>query len=171
MNEIKNLKIVKPKELLEIHNVVGVPDVVKLIRRCGLTVMGFVPETVTDKEIRKVGNIQGYISIDHSSKIILFNYNLLPTARRFVVGYLFSYYQLYLTEKSEYYSFLYQESIYDRKAYNYTLDLLMPDDIFDSKIVNSNKDIEKLAKKYDVSEFLIHQKIENLEKRKKLTLV
>ena len=158
MNEIKNLNIVKPKELLEIHNIVGIPDIVTLIRRCDLTVMSFVPDVDTDKEIRKTGNIQGYIHIDYSSKIIGFNQKLLPTVARFVVGYLFSYYQLYLTEKSEYLNFLYQESIYDRKAYNYTLDLFMPDDIFDSEIINSYKDIEKLAKKYNVSEFLITKK-------------
>lgn len=171
MDNIKNLRITDPNQLLKEFNIEGVPDIAVLIKRCGLTLQSYKPYLSTDTEIRKIGDVQGYIKIDNSNQNIVVNDDLLLIIRKFVAAYLLSYYQLYINGESEYSYNLYQESIYDKKAYHYTLGLLMPDNIFNQETVKSYKDIESLAKKYKVSEFLIREKLEKQQKRKNLTLI
>lgn len=160
MSKIRNLKIGNPQELLKIHNLEGIPDISALISKCNIDLTTFEPSLTKGLE-----NVQGCICVDDSHKTIMINRNTSPIIIRFIAGYLLSYDQLHEVKDSY---VLYQESIYDKKVYDFTLDLLMPDSIFDKEKVESYSDVKKLAKKYKVSEFLITEKKERSQKRKRL---
>ena len=154
---IKNLVISDPKELLENLNVYGVPDITKVVKDCGFNLYL--------SKIKPV-NMRGFVSVDDYSdkeKLIVLRNSLTFTTQRFLIAYLFSSYQLNSESNGKYISILYDETIYDKKVYNYALDLLMPDFIFDDDY--KKYDLSFLAQKYNVSEFLIDEKVKRKEKK------
>lgn len=134
-----------------------VPDIVKITKKCGVKVyQGDLNNKVTAFYIQKRGKFEICVNID------------LPiTFQRFLVAYLFSYIRIY--GDTEICNLVYNESIYDRKAYFEALHLLMPDIAFSNDILQQLNLDEKyaLANKYKISEELIFNKmIMDKEKQK-----
>ena len=59
---------------------------------------------------------------------------------------------------------IYNESIYDEEVYNYTLDLLMPDQHFKNLLDQSKENMKLLTDEYNLSRVMIEEKIKRLKK-------
>lgn len=164
MNSIRNLRISNPDNLLKMCGVSGViPDMIKLSSIFDISVF--------DGDIRDslVQYSKGIIGIYDSMRVIVINRNTTYTTRRFMIAYLFADYQLNSIPARDYFNIVYDESIYDKRVYCYALNLLMPGYLFDNDIyMNNYEDIQKLANKYGVSEYLICEREKLRLKQKKL---
>lgn len=166
MENIKNLRVNDSNKLLEILKINDIPDIIELINSCGFKVLIADYQNNLDSKFESVGaNIMCGIIVENNNKKICYSQTLVPTTVRFVTAYLFSSYQLNCQKEDEYFEVLFDESIYDEKVYDYTLSLLMPDNIFKNEY-EQIQDTLVLAKRYNVSEYLINQKIKRIEKRK-----
>lgn len=166
MEQIKNLRITDPNKLLEELKIFGIPDVVKMVKSCGFEVVCADYQSIINSKLEKSGaNIMCGIIVEKKKKKIYYSESLVPTTRKFVTAYLFSSYQLNCVKDEEYFEVLFDESIYNDKVYDYTLSLLMPDNIFKYEY-EQNKNTSILAQRYNVSEHLVNQKIKKLVKEK-----
>ena len=166
MDNIKNLRVNDPNKLLEILKINAIPDIIELINSCGFEVVIADYQSILDiKDERAGANIMCGIIVENDNKKICYSETLVPTTVRFITAYLFSSYQLNCEKDDDYFEVLFDESIYDEKVYNYALGLLMPDKIFKNEY-QKIQDISLLAEKYNVSEYLINQKIKRIGKQK-----
>lgn len=160
---IKNLRIKDPNKLLEVLNIKDIPDIAKIIKACGIKIKAIDSYKAKRKlETYGLDSIMGVIHISNNllkkEKVIFINDELPANTQRFIAAYLFSGYQLNGNDDKEYWNGVWFESRYDREIYKYTLDLLIPDKIFNDDLeqIKSNN---VLAKRYNVSEVLIEEKI------------
>jgi len=167
MKELKK----DPNELLKELEITDVPDITRISKKYGINIkIGNVTDSVIDTKLeRAIGNIKGIIVINDTKLInkrsIMIDSQYTPTTKRFIAAYLFSSYQINGEKGKEFMDIIYDESIYDKTVYDYTLDLLMPDYLFDKEMQITDKNL--LAKKYNVSEFLIEKKLEKKLKENK----
>ncbi len=153
---MKNLKIYRQDLLLEQLNVNRVPNIGKVIRDSGITVMSTPSMVMKDYRALSV--------IDSSWNGIYINKKVSKKARRFISTYMYCYIQLYYNEG--YFSKgLLEEESFDKKAYHYALKLLMPEKIFKTDIEKGMNN-RRLSKKYKVSMFLINERLNLMEHEK-----
>jgi len=113
---------------------------------------------------RKKTNIKGLTLISSDKTTIYVRKRMTENSRRFMVGYMYCYHKLYTTEETTNHIF-YDESIYDKKAYNETLKLLVPINMLKSD-VKKGTSMEELSKKYQVSQNILLERIK-LDNRQK----
>jgi len=160
--KVKNLRIGDVDKLLETFNIKSVPDVVKLAKEYDFKVitMGY--------EMENTGvNVKGYIWINDkelfkSKRVIAVRDDLSYSSKRFISAYLFSLYQLKGNDDN-FVEVIYDESMFDEDVYNYTLDLLLPNFIFNNMYKNI-QDRALLKEVFKVSDIVIGEKLKKLEK-------
>lgn len=154
---MKSLKIYNPNLLLEQLNISKVPNIGKIIRDSGIKVMSV--------SSRIMENYRALIFFDSDDNNIYVNKNLSKEAKRFIATYMYSYIQLYYSSKDDkpFHKSLCEEEIFDKKAYQYALRLLMPEKIFE-RDVEQGLNNRKLARKYKVSMFLANERRELMDR-------
>lgn len=133
-----------------------VPDIISICNNCHVDVCVF------DSDDLIVSGINSFYRNEHNKYIIYIRHGLDISFTRFLASYMLS--CIYIYGEVANYVICYQDSIYDRCAYSFALDLLLPNIIKDNLYFDDLKD---LANKYKVSENLIIQKrVMNEEKKK-----
>lgn len=157
---MNNLKIYNPNSLLEQVNINEVPKIGKIIKGSGIRVISF--------SSNRMKKHRALVYINSPTNGIVINRNLSKEAKRFIVTYMYSYVQLYYNSEDVgiFHKLLFEEENFDKKTYNYTLRLLMPEKIFESD-VKKGLDNEELAKKYKVSGFIADERRKLMERDKK----
>jgi len=112
-------------------------------------------------------NVKGYIWINDkelfkSKRVIAVRDDLSYSSKRFISAYLFSLYQLKGNDDN-FVEVIYDESMFDEDVYNYTLDLLLPNFIFNNMYKNI-QDRALLKEVFKVSDIVIGEKLKKLEK-------
>lgn len=113
---------------------------------------------------RKNTNVRGLTLISSDKTTIYVRKRMSENSRRFMVGYMYCYHKLYTTEEITHHIF-YDESIYDKKAYNETLKLLVPINMLKSDM-EKGISMKELSKKYQVSQNVLLERIK-LDNRQK----
>lgn len=164
METVKNLRISDPDKLLETFNIKSVPDIVKLAKYYEFKVLllGYELDNVSS-------NVKGFICINDKKKfmnkrVIAVRDDLSYSSKRFISAYLFSLYQLRGND-CLFCETIYDESMFDEDVYNYTLDLLLPDFLFND-IYENIEDKSLLRDVFKVSDVVIEEKIKRLKKEK-----
>lgn len=113
---------------------------------------------------RKNTNVKGLTLISSDQTTIYVSNRMSKNSIRFMVGYMYCYQKLYTTEETTHHIF-YDESIYDKKAYNETLKLLVPINMLKGD-VEKGISMKELSEKYQVSENVLLERIK-LDNRQK----
>lgn len=164
-NSIRNLKIGNPEEFIKLcqENENGINDVVSFVKSYDFDVILFSDKNQDKERIRITNNIQGYVAINDDKREIGVYYGLSYKTQKFIIIYLFSSYVLNGNDEM-FADIIYNESIYDRNVYEYTLDLLLPDEHFYRMLDKSAEDIQRLSEIYMVSTVVIDEKMKKLKK-------
>ncbi|MBE6157807.1 MAG: hypothetical protein E7160_03340 [Firmicutes bacterium] len=143
-------------------SVADIPDVVKIAKAHDIK----VSECFFSKQSTIVN--AAYNKGNNKCEILI-NPDLKYYFKRFLVAYMFSYMQLYDDDCYV----VFDETLYDRAAYNNALDLLMPDDVFIPEYLNKlNLDqITKLSNLYNVSVNLIYDKRDREKEKNKIKIL
>jgi len=139
-----------------IKNNEGIKDVVNFVKEYNLNVVMF-------SYLKTDNNIQGYVAINKERRDIGVYYHLPYSTKKFLVIYLLSSYILNGNDEL-FADIVYNESIYDKEVYDFTLDLLMPDKHFKEILDTSNGDVLHLTDIYNLSKVMIEEKIKKLKK-------
>lgn len=155
-----------PKEFIKKLDLLEVPNVVKISKKCGIRIF----QDKEKKEMDYAGYNGHFIKKNNRFEIAI-NIELPYNFQRFLVAYLTSYIYLYGDIKDAY--LICYETLYDRAAYNYALDLLLPDSMFKTEYLEtlSYEEIEELAQHYKVSISLIFEKMEKNKKINKFKVL
>lgn len=137
----------------------GIKDVVSYVKEYGFNVGVF--STKEDSE----NTIQGYIAVSNDKREIGVFRGIPYRTQKFLVIYLFSSYILNGNDEL-FADIVYNESIYDEEVYNFTLDLLMPDQHFRKLLDQSKENMKLLTDEYNLSRVMIEEKIKRLKKEK-----
>lgn len=115
---------------------------------------------------RKNTNVKGLTLISPDKITIYISKDMPQKSRRFMIGYMYCYHKLYTTEETTHHIF-YDESIYDKKAYNETLKLLVPINMLKND-VEKEISMEELSEKYQVSQNVLLERLmlDNRQKEK-----
>lgn len=161
MQNIYNLTFSNPNHLLDTLQIQNVVSASLIVQRFGFQILK-TKHMLLDDCTLSVGSIS--VHKNTKRKIYLDN-RCSAQYNRFLIAYLFSCYQLYYDKQGEYFMQVFRETLYDKAAYFYALDLLMPDGLFLEEDLDNK---EYLNLKYRVSECLIDEKIKHIEKKKHL---
>lgn len=168
--EVNNLRFGNPNLLLEYFNVEGQPDMAKLVNACGIKVATF-SKWKTKHEV--VNDVNACIEINRHNRLLkiakeeraflgereyMQQENFGMNRFRFYAAYLLASYQLKCNPNDKFSDCILEGMIYDSEVYDYAVDLLIPDKIFEREKVN--KSPEKLATKYRVPYAVMVKKFE-----------
>lgn len=168
--KINNLRFGNPNSLLEYFNVEGQPDMAKLVNACGIAVATF-SKWRAKEEI--VNNINACIKIDKHNRLLMVaqeeqvflgdkeyiqQKNFRMSTFRFYSAYLLASYQLKCNPNDKFSDGILEGMLYDSEVYDYAVDLLIPDKMFERE--KANKSPEKLATKYRVPYAVMVKKFE-----------
>lgn len=161
--KVRNLRMSNPDKLLETMKVSRVLHITKFVGEFGFVVMnGVVPNC---RSMKHMGVLNAAVSVSKNSSSMKESREITITKgnnyqfSRFLIAYMFADYQLHYDENDlPFVSGIFEESIYDKETYHYALDILLPNVLFkDENMDFSNRSY--LANKYQVSEYLLWQKI------------
>lgn len=132
-----------------------IPSLEKILKKEGIKAYLFP---------RKKTNIKGLTLISSNKTTIYVRKRMAENSRRFMVRYMYCYHKLYTKEETTYHIF-YDESIYDKKAYNETLKLLVPINMLKGDM-EKGISMKELSEKYQVSQNILLERIK-LDNRQK----
>ncbi len=141
-----------------------IPDIEALVREDGFALNLLPTYSSADSSFLSKEQLKFFDSVRAAlivqcldlDKEIFYHENLSDYGKRFLIAYLFSYYQLKKDSRSSFHEFVYEDTYYDRASYQLAIDLLVPDDLFEKE-----EEISPflLAPKYQVSPEIIKRKI------------
>lgn len=169
MQKVRNLRFSNPTQLLKKFHIQRVDDPILFAKQLGFSVSSFDSFNPMLHSFRDFGTLRAGLyqerKIFHmGGKIYISEDCSLPT-RKFYIAYLIANYELYSKPSEKYTCILFDKDLFDRRAYQYAVDLLIPDDISHEPI--TSECLTRLSGEYQVSKHLIEYKINHKEKIKK----
>lgn len=170
VEKIHNLRFSNPTKLLKKMNLQRVDDPILFAKQLGFSVASLdslnpILYSFQDFGTPRAGLYQGRKVFHQSGKIYLSEDCSLST-RKFYIAYLIANYELYSKPSEKYTCILLDEDFFDRRAYQYAVDLLIPDEVSRLGPISS-KNLTRLSEEYQVSKCLIQYKMNHKEKIKK----